>query len=379
MPMRYACSFRTPTRPWVSVQVDRTGLCLFDCGQPFPLEMDRQAILLFNKSFEQILDRVRKRCNQTKSLDIDKAFCHQVMLHLATTGRSAWNTIGDPFDTTWNNRIGDNSDWPITITTSDFPLLWECLYPGDYDRIAAGEYEQFLGLRHNLARAFRLGADGRAHQGFRGSREVLFCHHNELQHARQELAGLRSALGPDFAFCVYDELPDSAPKVELDAFFALMKAHEYGVYHFAVHKKLDSSSPNALEAFLEITRGNKALRVPLVNLSAAQKPGFQQNPLIFLNACKTGHSLETLFEGLSFPSVFVKWGAAAVIATVCKVPDFFAQAFASKFFQTIAEDKSLSLGDCLLRTRRYFMDTHNNPLGLAYVLYAYGDIYLKWE
>ena len=76
-------------------------------------------------------------------------------------------------------------------------------------------------------------------------------------------------------------------------------------------------------------------------------------------------------------------GAAAVIATVCPVPDLFAAEFAKVFYtfflrgqeETDPETgrkrlRTLTIGEALHATRWHFLRQHNNPLGLAYGLYS---------
>lgn len=110
-------------------------------------------------------------------------------------------------------------------------------------------------------------------------------------------------------------------------------------------------------------------------LASSQDPG----PLVFLNACGTAE-LAGAFERPGFPDKWIrKQGALAVLATLCPVPDYFAHAFARKFYEFLREGLQDTTGvhrryrylaETLLATRRYFMEEFNNPLGLAYTLYA---------
>jgi hypothetical protein len=74
---------------------------------------------------------------------------------------------------------------------------------------------------------------------------------------------------------------------------------------------------------------------------------------------------------LSFPRAWINYGAAAVIATLCPVPDDFALAFSRHFYGLVlGGGRAGNLAEALLEARRHFMREYNNPLGLAYVLYA---------
>jgi hypothetical protein len=84
-------------------------------------------------------------------------------------------------------------------------------------------------------------------------------------------------------------------------------------------------------------------------------------------------------ERWSVPLLHAGATALAVLATLCPVPDYFAHAFAAKFYEFLHERLQDTTGvhrryrylaETLLGTRRYFMEEFNNPLGLAYTLYA---------
>ena len=64
-----------------------------------------------------------------------------------------------------------------------------------------------------------------------------------------------------------------------------------------------------------------------------------------------------------------------MVATLCPVPDLFAHEFAREFYGRLfqaggAASRPRFLAEVLLATRRHFLKEYNNPLGLAYVLYA---------
>jgi hypothetical protein len=103
---------------------------------------------------------------------------------------------------------------------------------------------------------------------------------------------------------------------------------------------------------------------------------------VFLNACGTGQPNPS-GEPPGFPGIWIGYGAVAVIATLCRMPDHFAQAFAVKFYEFLfpgegepGAGRPRYLAEALLATRRYFMKEYNNPLGLAYVLYARKDVHV---
>lgn len=151
--------------------------------------------------------------------------------------------------------------------------------------------------------------------------------------------------------------------------------------HFACHAAgADAQYLSRLD--LKIDGEPVSLSVSLManDLSRGEIAYADRGPLVFLNACSTGDP-----RGANDPPGLPdKWindrGALAVIATLCDVPDYFAYAFAKKFYEILlaavarpdqpGSARNQYVAEALLATRRYFMETYHNPLGLAYVLYA---------
>jgi hypothetical protein len=90
-----------------------------------------------------------------------------------------------------------------------------------------------------------------------------------------------------------------------------------------------------------------------------------------------------LMQTQSFPNGFLGFGASGVIATACDIPDRFAAAFACEFYKNLLSDsggRSPTVSKALLKTRRAFMsEPYNNPLGLAYGLFARNELHICWE
>jgi hypothetical protein len=66
-----------------------------------------------------------------------------------------------------------------------------------------------------------------------------------------------------------------------------------------------------------------------------------------------------------------------VIATACVVPDLFASAFAKEFYRKLltrpAAPATTNIATVLMETRQHFLTEFENPMGLAYGLYAGSD------
>lgn len=155
----------------------------------------------------------------------------------------------------------------------------------------------------------------------------------------------------------------------------------YNLIHFACH--CDPSNGPQILAKLEMQTGGETITLDALLMDEWSRKTewdyWDPGALVFLNACGTAET------NASEPPIFpVKWikcqGALAVIATLCPIPDYFAFAFAQKFysflFEAIAEpdkpEKAIYayVAEALMATRRHFLEKYNNPLGLAYILYA---------
>jgi hypothetical protein len=153
----------------------------------------------------------------------------------------------------------------------------------------------------------------------------------------------------------------------------------YELFHFACHGDADRLSELYTRLVMKVAGEALLLDVGLLlsDLAEAGGLGPGPRPLVFLNACSTSQP-SPAGEPPGFPEAWIKCGAAAVIATLCPVPDRFAHAFAEAFYENLfrggqAPGQAVSCGDlaeALLTTRCQFMDRDHNPLGLAYVLYA---------
>lgn len=153
----------------------------------------------------------------------------------------------------------------------------------------------------------------------------------------------------------------------------------YELIHFACHCEPDKVSELLTQLKIHIAGEEISLSVALMS-GGRQVCSDQPGPLVFLNACGTGEQGKNA-EPPGFPENWItKRGALAVVATLCPVPDLFAHAFARKFYNILFKSvgdaepvRERYLSEALLETRRYFMTECNNPLGLAYVLYAVKD------
>ncbi|MEM7580488.1 MAG: CHAT domain-containing protein [Cyanobacteria bacterium P01_A01_bin.80] len=164
----------------------------------------------------------------------------------------------------------------------------------------------------------------------------------------------------------------------------------YDLLHFACH--CEASDKSEFLSLLEMKVGGAPISLDVATMAIELKTDEHEDEsdwdtekpgrLVFLNACDTGGASPS-HEPPGFP---YKWidcqNACAVIVTLCKIPDYFAYAFAEKFYENLFKETTdlnniTYVSEALLATRRYFMEKHNNPFGLAYVLYAMPEAHVQ--
>jgi hypothetical protein len=137
--------------------------------------------------------------------------------------------------------------------------------------------------------------------------------------------------------------------------FASVDRH---IYHFACHVEID---PNPARSNVIITDW---FRVSPDDMRR-HRIEFKKSPLVVLNACDTGRG--NPFHTSDLVSNLLNSEIQGIVATECQVPDVFASAFIQKLYQhLLAGDE---IGFALKSCRKYFLEQHNNPLGLLYSLY----------
>ncbi len=174
----------------------------------------------------------------------------------------------------------------------------------------------------------------------------------------------------------------------------LKQSHKYDLIHFACH--CEPEEDTEFLTYLDWTVGGEPMSLEVTLLTTPElrqevKSLDQRGPLVFLNACGTAQQGKS-YEAPGFPRKWIDCsGALAVVATLCPVPDYFAHAFSRQFYHFLlgieekkgdggsgrATPRYPHVADALLATRRYFMEQYNNPLGLAYVLYACPGAYVS--
>jgi hypothetical protein len=289
---------------------------------------------------------------------------------------------------------------PILSVPPDFKPFWEILYTGSA-RETQVQPGLFWGARYPLGRVLT-DRDIKSHYVIDIGEGLLAGIHDDLKHSHEEIRALAHLL-PKRQLVWLDSV---LPKVEGISFGNLMdlllkEDFDYGIIHFACHCH-SHRHQGATKAYLRITVHDQDLDVLLSDVTRFQDFQIANHPFFFLNACET-QSQGFPMQSLSFPADLLKLGAGGVIATACTIPDNFASVFAKVFYRQLfqrylQENEAMEELDCcdesnlaegeetlqqdwseipnrciaeaLTKTRRYFLEKYNNPLGLAYGLYA---------
>ncbi len=282
------------------------------------------------------------------------------------------------------NKRGISLDFTFPVPMA---FLWEMIYTGDTQEPL--DFEKFWGFRYPIG---HLQWDADVKRLVKLRKGMLVSTHNQLLYSQEEMEQLeqkiqelRERLYPVIEVQRLEEvIPSEMGNCkELIKFFT-GKTFDYGVVHFACH----CANPDAQgvsRAYLSFT-AHQEVEMTLGQFSSEARfmRGFLSRPLVFLNACESGTPLR--LQSLNFPSVLIAFGASGVIATTCTMPDNFASAFATKFYSQLFNKNLASssnsealqeainapyyIGETLWETSRYFWKTYQNPLGLAYGLYA---------
>ncbi|MCP4344681.1 MAG: CHAT domain-containing protein [Desulfobacterales bacterium] len=326
-----------------------------------------------------------------KSIHLDEEECLEYLVRLAEWGSIVHNEF---FDDKMRNILANrfnmlkNETPAPTFVSEKITFPWEALYQGDY--YADGDPKQFWGFQYAPARILTPDKD----ISFFASEhslplDMIFCLYYLLSKAsQQELPNIERLIKafPDSRFDLLSKstcFPCRNTKDE--ELLSYLDDSKHNIIHFACHCHHTENGPDAL--LISLTDNNRGNDTPLEEIKlgaytfARIRRQFLLTPLVFLNACQSAGGGDELRDSFNLPRMFVKRGAAAVIATACAVPDIFASAFARQFYKFFIYGKEVSdsqgknkrilnIGEALKETRQYFLEKYNNPLGLAYGLYS---------
>jgi CHAT domain len=301
---------------------------------------------------------------------------------------------------------GGEEEPALTFYERKKPVLWEMMYEGE--QAGKANWRLFWGFRSPITHSlighpprrpeihvrnglFSAFCEGLGGAGLEVSalverlqRRIAGIGHSTLGRAlRERLA--REGHGPsgelDWFRCHLEtKNPLTKKQWKRDALTEILKEarSRHEVFHFACYCAPGRRAQLYSCLVMQIGGEPLSLNVSTMCSNLQQPPdaAHHPGPLVFLNACGTGQQDDS-GEPPGFPDAWIGFGAVAVIATICPVPDRFALAFADKFYEFLfrgadhpGADRFRYVAEALLATRRHFMEEYDNPLGLAYVLYA---------
>lgn len=357
------------------------------------------------RSFKVLADEVYTR----ESVHLDEELCNQQLTELAKRGGRVYKLFfaqdndNDEYGprTVLNNHIAEvkqSGAIPAPTFISEYtPFPWEVLYEGDdYN---AHEPEKFWGLAYSPARLLNPRISKVPKEQALPS-DMLFCLYHRLRRAHENEWPQIEKLVRATSAGRFNLLSHSGKLMQVqdgETLLDYLDHASHNMLHFACHcTQLDDNSDTLIISMLNTeteTDETAPQVIQLETFSFLDKPSrFSRSPLVFLNACNTSGEGGEAHKVLNLPKVFVDRGAAAVIATVCPVPDLFAAEFAKVFYTYFLRGKEeidpetgkvkidpktgqqyykkLTIGEALHFTRRDFLEIHHNPLGLAYGLYS---------
>ena len=354
-------------------------------ARPFPLTFAEGDIQAFNQKFIAILEELSLDVKQ-KGIDL-REYNHDYLNRLRDVGKAAYNKILHSAARQYfkEKEIAEKQrGLSLTFQTpTEISFFWEMLYAGKPFGV---ETDDFWGFRYPIGRTYVGEFDFPDRIQLQGG--IFSAIHHKLTYSQKEVeqvAQLLDQVCQRLSLKLNLHLLENIVPVEticVDRLLELFNDPEfrYGMIHFACHCWA-SEGIYTPQTYLSLTAyEQKKLEIELETLLAWEGYGFQNRPFVFLNACSSATPGQ-LLQTMNFPSGMLNFGAAGVIATACTVPDRFASAFASKFYELLLgkleNNVSVDIGEVLLETRLYFLREYNNPLGLAYGLYALSNQKLR--
>jgi hypothetical protein len=260
------------------------------------------------------------------------------------------------------------------VSGKDFSLPWEMIYTGDVRTAISFDY--FWGMKHLITRT-----QEEAHS--LDWPEIAFSYKPTVGLlTNTEMDSVRNKELPYF-----EELGSSG-RIDLKKLRALNPAPEKEIEEFNELRDFWSKSLNvaqvACHAFYDVNNHDRSSIVLSdgfpIRLGDMKTYGVTINnrPLVILNACGAGN-LAPLYTS-NFVEMFLRQGALGVVATECILPQSFAADFTKQLYDCLLDETNKAavyVAECLLATRRHFLEEHDDPTGLLYSMYAPLATHLK--
>ncbi len=242
----------------------------------------------------------------------------------------------------WNERANIKR---LTILSGGDPIPWELLYPtepGGSPDPAVG----FLGDTFGLTR-WRFGKTPPT--TLQNGRACFVLPPTAPKQAVAEVDALKSIAGND-----------SVVVGSLGQLSDVLQSADFGILHFACHNTFTKTS-----ATIALSDGPLA---PSTLRNYLNK--FKQNPLIFMNACRTDGQIQSYNRLSGWATSFLDTGVGAFVGSLWEIRDTSARSFAATLYN---EMKTKSLGDAVTSARKFINSGDGDPTWLAYSVYGSPD------
>jgi hypothetical protein len=358
-----------------------------DSRSGLAIELNRaDAVTGLNQGFLKALKQVRNRVRQSGSVTLQPEHLQAFSQEMIDVGGEAFNETfppGTPIRQTITKDFGKRREHDLllalTIRSSSvdhFPLMWEMLCDAENADYSPANYWgvqdlwgfQFAIARETWSRARPVIDPYMRSLGDRSG--MLMLTYDKLKNVKEvEIPGLMEQLQGYGVPCqlVNQMLVKTGTLGASDVLTTIIGAEPgFDFLHFACHAQTDAK--NTSNSRLRLTVHEQDLTIEYRDLSRRSER-WLSHPLVFLNACASGEQPE--FQSRSLVRLLLDRGARGIIVTECVMPDVFAARFALTFYEHLFS--GLHVDHALLMTRLHFLKEHNNPLGLAYTLYAHPD------
>jgi len=319
----------------------------------FPLQLTPRDVKAFNTQLQQDIEWVASNFTET---GVD----NRVLALLAETGNYVFKRIFPEGPARNLIRKALAMAKIIQIWSDGFAIPWELLYdsnPADVD------VKKFWGMKYIVARTLIQdgGAEDIASPVIHSSRPAVgLVAYNQLKYvAMHEIPVLQKLHRDKRIQLSHLAALDRDEREQGLVDFGRFLSKNRHLMHFACHAhELDPVDHSYLCISNEFPISIKDFYVREYIIGG--------NPFVILNACLTS-VINPLYTSY-WAAEFLKRGVRGVLATELHIPDQFASAFVTELYAHVLESKTI--GEALQATRQHFWLQQQNPLGLAYALYA---------
>jgi len=330
--------------------------------QRVPIEMTPHDLLALNKQLQEEIQAVASDIDEGEPVALEPG---TRVRQLAEAGNYAFKKVFGHHDAmaVIQTLLNLSARVSIQVTSQDFFLPWELLYPSSLDELVA--YDNFWGMNHVISRLIvqeaRPGAFVSPIIPVASRPRLGLLTYGGLPSVMEKEIPFFEKLDGDGKLALFKlrSLDPEKKQEELKEFKGFW-GNALNLAHFACHAFYEDEAPDLSFVLLsdEFPISLRDMEVYGITIDG--------HPLIIINACETGN-LNPLYTS-HFAAAFLRYGARGVVATECAVPDAFAAHFVEQLYAHLLGGEPL--GESLLATRRHFGETYHNPTGLLYSMYG---------